>query len=422
MGPESVSKVVKLSLDTNICSCNICLMFENAREDLSNVVISGLSRSGLEYLVKELSSLESSIAARRLATMAAIDALNDGGLDSSSVARTKAKASARKAKQSAKTAKKLASMPKTRKKLADGDISEEHADAAADAAEVVDDAGKADEALSGDADRQPADMFAKKAREWAEKNRPEGEGESARARQHRNRHLRTFKSRDDGSFGLTGTTDSEAGRELWSMIEEEADRLWRNDGGRNSDPIDTRTSPQRLWDALVGLVSRGAGRMPGSAGRTAPHPKYHGVVAIPLERYLGGPAAGARAEMIGSGPLPQSVLDRVMCDAAIAPMIVNAVGEPLWMGQETRTATPVQWRGLIVRDEGCVVCGADPSRCEAHHVVFWRSGGDTDITNMVLLCTEHHHLLHDHDLELVTSEASTELRPRAGPARQAWAA
>ena len=156
--------------------------------------------------------MESSIAARRLATMAAIDALNDGGLDSSSVARTKAKASARKAKQSAKTAKKLASMPKTRRKLADGDISEEHADAAADAAEVVDDAGKADEALSGDADRQPADMFARKAREWAEKNRPEGEGESARTRQHRNRHLRTFKSRDDGSFGLTGTTDSEAGR------------------------------------------------------------------------------------------------------------------------------------------------------------------------------------------------------------------
>lgn len=400
----------------------MCFMFESTREDLKHVVVDGLSRSGLEFLVKECSSLESAFAARRLDAMAAIDGLNDGGLDSSGVARTKAKASARKAKQSAKTAKKLVSMPKTRKKLADGEISEEHADAAADAAEKVEDAAKADDALSGDADRLPADMFSKKARQWAEKNRPEGDGECAQMRQRRARHLRKFTSIDDGSFGLTGTTDVESGRQLWSMIEEEADRLWRGDGGRDARTADTRTCGQRLLDALVSLVSRGAGRMPGTAGKPAPHPKYQGVVLISLERYLDGPAAGARAEMIGTGPLPQTVLDRVMCDAAIAPMIVNRDGQPLWMGQETRTATPAQWRALITRDQGCVVCGSDPSRCEAHHIVFWRHGGNTDITNLALLCTEHHHMLHDHDLELVVTAGVSELRPRAGPAKQAWAA
>jgi len=111
-----------------------------------------------------------------------------------------------------------------------------------------------------------------------------------------------------------------------------------------------------------------------------------------------------------------------MCDAAIAPMIVNRDGQPLWMGQETRTATPAQWRALITRDQGCVVCGSDPSRCEAHHIVFWRHGGNTDITNLALLCTEHHHMLHDHDLELVVTAGVSELRPRAGPAKQVWAA
>jgi hypothetical protein len=162
--------------------------------------------------------------------------------------------------------------------------------------------------------------------------------------------------------------------------------------------------------------------MPGTGGKTAPHPKYHGVVQIPLDQILHGPAAPARAEMIGSGPLPQSVIERMMCDMALAPMIVNAEGEPLWMGRETRTATPAEWRALIVRDGGCVVCGADPSRCEAHHIVYWRHDGDTDVTNLVLVCTEHHHMLHDHDLELVTTDGVTELKPRAGPARQAWAA
>jgi hypothetical protein len=394
-------------------------MFESARSELGLVVTAGLSRSGLEFLVKECSSLESAFAARRLDAMAAIDSLNDGGLDSSGVARTRAKVSARKAKQSAKTAKTLAAMPKTRKKLADGDISEEHADAAADAAEKVDDAGKADEALSGDADKFPADMFAKKAREWADENRLDA-GDDERTRQRRNRHLRKFTSKDDGSFGLTGTTDTGSGRELWQMIEEEADKLWRSDGGRDA-PSDLRTSAQRMWDALVGLVSRGAGRMPGTAGKAA-HPKYHGVVVIPLDRYLDGPAGEARAEMIGSGPLPDSVLERIMCDAAIAPMVVNRDGQPLWMGAETRTATPAQWRALIVRDQGCVVCGADPSRCEAHHIVFWQDSHNSDITNLVLLCTEHHHMLHDHNLELATTDGITQLKPRAGPARHARAA
>jgi len=389
-------------------------MFEAARGELEGVVVGGLGRSALEALVKECSSMEAAFATRRLDAMHAIDMLNDGGLDSSGVARTKAKASARKAKQSAKTAEKMASMPKTRKKLADGDISEEHANAAADAAEVAADAVKADDALSGRADKQPADMFAKRAKEWAEQNRPDDSGDE-RARQRRNRHLRTFTSNDDGSFGLMGTTDKDEGKELWDLIEEEADRLFRDDGGRGIDVTLSRTGGQRRWDALIGLVKRGAGRVPGSGSARAPHPKYQGLLQIPVERFLDGPSSKARAELIGSGPLPESVLDRIMCDIALAPIIVNREGQPLWMGREVRTATAAQWRALILRDGGCVVCGADPSRCEAHHITFWEKLGDTDIANLVLLCSHHHHLLHDHDLELVTGDAVTELRARAGP-------
>ena len=59
----------------------MCFMFESTREDLKHVVVDGLSRSGLEFLVKECSSLESAFAARRLDAMAAIDGLNDGGLE-----------------------------------------------------------------------------------------------------------------------------------------------------------------------------------------------------------------------------------------------------------------------------------------------------------------------------------------------------
>ncbi len=51
-------------------------------------------------------------------------------------------------------------------------------------------------------------------------------------------------------------------------------------------------------------------------------------------------------------------------------------------------------RGLNVRDRGCVVCGAPPVQCDAHHLVSWIDGGTTAIWNLVLLCRRHHVDLH----------------------------
>ena len=134
---------------------------------------------------------------------------------------------------------------------------------------------------------------------------------------------------------------------------------------------------------------------------------------MPIERYLGD--ADVDATLLGQGPLPTSVIDRIMCDAELSPLIVDRRGNPLWMGHATRTATDEQWMALIDRDQGCVVCGADPAHCEAHHAEFWENGGATDITNLALLCTRHHHDLHDHNLELAKTNGTWELRPRVRP-------
>jgi hypothetical protein len=37
----------------------------------------------------------------------------------------------------------------------------------------------------------------------------------------------------------------------------------------------------------------------------------------------------------------------------------------------------------------------------AHHVVYWSSGGPTDLANLVLLCSRHHTLLHAQGIQLV---------------------
>ena len=101
------------------------------------------------------------------------------------------------------------------------------------------------------------------------------------------------------------------------------------------------------------------------------------------------------AEIPGVGPLRHSEVERLACCSDLYGAVFSRDGQPLWLGDRYRLASDAQWRALIVRDGGCVGCGADPARCEAHHVVWRRNGGPTDIDNLVLLCRHHHHLVHD---------------------------
>ena len=389
---------------------SVAHMLAGVIDTIQAVDVEAMTRRQLEDVIGGLQSVESAAAARRLMAMAALDGLADGGLPSDSAARSKGKASAKKAKRDKQTADALREMPKTAQKLADGEITPEHAHAAADAATRVGDAGKADDALADEAD-VPADLFGNRARTWANDNEDPTKAETRAKRQRANRKAVFGKDKHDGSWSIYATTETSEGRELQDLIEAEADRLYREDGGREN-PLRERTDDQRRFDALANLIRRGA---TGETAGSRPHPKYQGVVTIPIESYLDPDHADG--ELIGSGPLPRAVVQRILCDAGLDVTIVDHLGNPLWAGRTSRTANAHQWRALVVRDGGCVVCGAEPSRCEAHHLTWWSRGGVTDITNLVLLCSRHHHELHDHDLDLTKIGSTWQLRPRnrAGP-------
>ena len=378
------------------------------------VDVEGMTRRVLEDAIEELHQVENVAASRRLAAMAALDSLDDGGPSSSTVSRSRGKSSDRRAKKAEKTASALNGMPRLRKKLDKGEITEEHADAAAQAAERSGDPDKADRELDKLADA-PADLFGRRADDWAGRNESQEKIDNRARRQARNRKVVFGRSKDDGSWCLYATGETAEGASLRGLIDEESDQLFREDGGRDN-PARPRTDDQRRFDALANLIRRGAGKTSShdAPTRHRPRPKYEGIVTVPLSSYLDPDAAGG--DLIGSGPLPTSVMQRLLCDGDLRPLIVDDHGAPLWLGRTSRTASDDQWNALVVRDGGCVVCGAHPSRCEAHHLVFWEHDGRTDIDNLVLLCTRHHHLLHDHDLELRKRDCTWALGPREGPA------
>ena len=191
--------------------------------------------------------------ANRLLILAAIDNLGDDGADSERVGRSKSRRSSPKAKQDSKTANQLKDMPETAQKLADGEITTEHAAAAADAAERV--SPEAADELAEMASKMPADRFAKKSREWANEREAKKAKDERHKRQRRRRSVRFWKA-GDGMVHLRAELDAVAGADVLAALREKIDGLWRADGGRDGTPDDERSHEQRAADAFAELITQ----------------------------------------------------------------------------------------------------------------------------------------------------------------------
>jgi hypothetical protein len=72
-------------------------------------------------------------------------------------------------------------------------------------------------------------------------------------------------------------------------------------------------------------------------------------------------------------------------------------GVPLSVGRKRRTVSGSIKRALLKRDRACTYPGcANRVFLEAHHVRHWADGGETSLLNTCLMCTHHHHYVHEY--------------------------
>lgn len=160
-------------------------------------------------------------------------------------------------------------------------------------------------------------------------------------------------------------------------------------------PGDTRTLGQRRADALVLLCERyRGGGLPESrpiagAELVVSHDLLHRRALVELD--------GLRCEIAGFGPIPRITAERLVCDCAIARLVMGADGEVLDLGRRTRTIPKRLRRAIVLRDQHCQFpgCRAPAAWCDVHHLVHWLLGGTTDLGNCALLCRRHHVAVHE---------------------------
>lgn len=96
-------------------------------------------------------------------------------------------------------------------------------------------------------------------------------------------------------------------------------------------------------------------------------------------------------------PISAESARSIAATAGIIPLVLGGASVPLDLGRTQRLFTRAQKLALAERDGGCAFpnCSRPPGFTEAHHVRWWdRDAGPTDLDNGVLLCSQHHHLLH----------------------------
>ncbi|WP_166678555.1 HNH endonuclease [Kribbella voronezhensis] len=173
--------------------------------------------------------------------------------------------------------------------------------------------------------------------------------------------------------------------------------------------FDPRSREKRQADALVQILTAAAdtGDLPGRGGV-----KPHVTVTIDYADLVSDTRNAIGELQFGDG-LSASAVRRLACDAGIIPVVLGSESEPLDVGREHRYVTKALREALNRRDKGCVVCGAAPRYCHAHHIVHWADGGSTSLENLALLCGVHHLAVHaGHFTVTITNGKVQVTRPR----------
>ena len=209
--------------------------------------------------------------------------------------------------------------------------------------------------------------------------------------------------------------------------------------GRGTLLADLCPADYTKWNAQLGATEAAILRQEDAdrkAGIDVPESSYDErlgqAFTIVLTRALSGPddkiSGGSRAQIslvvtpeqleAGQGghdllldqPVAPEAFAEFCCGSDMYRTVLGKKGEILDVGRTERTATRALRNAVVVRDRHCIIphCDAPPRWCEIHHVVWFRNGGCTTISNLALVCGRHHRQIHAGKIRMILIEGEAQ--------------
>ncbi len=228
------------------------------------------------------------------------------------------------------------------------------------------------------------------------KNIRRDDGRDRLERQRRAVRVRSWTDAE-GMVCLSGRFDPISGTRLMAKLDAATAAIFAEQTPDTcpTDPIEKQQHLQGL--ALVQLVT---GETPsGRSGR----PEYVVVIDTSQPAGQGEPTVdwGLPVEV------PYRVLTELTGDSDVHAVVVRngvVIHAPgtLDLGRTTRLAGPAQRRALRALYATCAIpgCQVRYDRCKLHHVVWWRHGGRTDLSNLLPVCARHHSKIHNDNWDI----------------------
>ncbi len=216
----------------------------------------------------------------------------------------------------------------------------------------------------------------------------------------------------DGMVSVNGLLDPSTGALLMTALDvklrptsgsDRGDGHTDNTGGAaqgsSAQTDEVRTWAQRSADALAEICQEWLqDTNEATVGGVRPHLSVMVDYATLAAARVGdgSPAGVEPAQLAWAGPITATQAQLVGCDATVSRIVTDGASQILDVGRATRTIPPALRRAVAARDRTCVGpgCHRPPEHCDVHHIVFWEHGGETSLSNTVLLCRRHHGLVH----------------------------
>ena len=206
---------------------------------------------------------------------------------------------------------------------------------------------------------------------------------------------------DDGSLVLQARLPAEGGALMLKALELATGTPPRPPGSQDvsaetsrlasTNGTDSPSPRQRRADALVAFAESWMAHGPQAlAGGDRQQIVIH-VDAESLRQ-----ETPSRCEIEGGPSIAAQTARRLSCDASLVTLVEDAAGQALDVGRKTRSIPPAIRRALRSRDTRCRFPGCSHTLfLDGHHIRHWADGGETRLSNLVLLCRFHHRQVHE---------------------------